>query len=122
MALSSTEAELTGICRGTSQGLGLLAIAKDLGLHWELDVQTDATAAIGICKRKSLGKLRHLATSDLWIQDKLRAKEFTLTKIDGAQNPADCLTKHLYKATLERHMLSLSLTVGWGRAASAPTI
>ena len=74
VALSSGEAELSGICRGASQGLGLLSVARDLGLHWKLDIQTDATAAIGICKRKGLGKIRHLATSDLWVQDKLRAK------------------------------------------------
>ena len=85
VALSSGEAELSGICKGASQGLGLVSIARDLSLLFSLDVQTDATAAIGICKRKGLGKIRHLATSDLWVQDRLRAKDFTLTKI--AENP-----------------------------------
>ena len=97
-------------------------LAQHLGLSWKLDVQTDATAAIGICKRKGLGKIRHLATSDLWVQDKLRSNAFTLTKISGDVNPADCLTKHLDRSTLERHMARLSLSVDWGRAASAPTV
>ena len=85
-------------------------------------MQTDATAAIGICRRKGLGKIRHLATADLWIQDKLRAQEFTLTKIAGESNPAGCLTKYVGRATLEKHLRALSIVQESGRAESAPTI
>ena len=56
VALSSGEAELSGIRKGTSQGLGLLSIARDLDMNFSLHVKTDATAAIGICRRKGLGK------------------------------------------------------------------
>ena len=91
-------------------------------MHWELEVLTDASAAIGICRRNGLGKIRHLATADLWVQDRIRRGDFTLTKIPGAENPADCLTKHLDRATLEKHMKALSLYVDWGRAQSAPVV
>ena len=51
IALSSGEAELSGICRGASLALGLQAIAKDLGIDLKVEILTDATAAIGICRR-----------------------------------------------------------------------
>ena len=78
IALSSAEAELTGIGKGAAQGLGLQTIARDLGIELNLTVATDATAAIGIARRGGLGKVRHLATADLWIQDKIRKGDFAL--------------------------------------------
>ena len=92
VALSSAEAELGGICKGASQGLGLQAIAKDLGLRWKLTIHADAAAAIGICKRRGLGKVRHLAVADLWVQDRIRKKDFYLVKVGHGQVP------HLPKA------------------------
>ena len=122
VALSSAEAELTGICKGASQGLGLQSLAADLGIHLGLTILTDATAAIGICRRRGLGKVRHLATADLWIQDRLRRKDFELVKVAGADNPADMLTKHVDKATMVKHMSKLGLRLEGGRAESAPNI
>ena len=69
VSLSSAEAELGGICGGASTGLGLVSIARDLGLNWTLHLETDASAAVGICRRRGLGKTMHLATSDLWVQE-----------------------------------------------------
>ena len=122
VALSSAEAELGGICRGTSISLGLVAVAKDLGISWDLTVKTDAVAAVGVCKRRGLGKIRHLATADLWIQERLRRGDFQLLKVQGHDNAADVLTKHVDRATLERHMAGLGLREEQGRAQSAPTL
>ena len=72
VALSSAEAELTGICKGAAQGLGMQSLVNDLGMKWSLSVATDAAAAIGICRRRGLGKIRHLATADLWVQDRIK--------------------------------------------------
>ena len=122
VALSSAEAELGGICRGASTGLGLQAIAKDLGLRWDLVVHTDASAAIGICKRRGLGKVRHLAVADLWVQDRIRKKDFEIRKIAGVDNPADLMTKNLDRPLMQKHMTKLGLVPEDGRASSAPTI
>ena len=94
VALSSGEAELGGICRGASKALGLQSVAQDLGMAFAVDVLTDATAAIGICRRKGLGKIRHLAVADLWVQERLRAGEFTLTKVASTEHRSDILTKY----------------------------
>ena len=73
IALSSGEAELIGIGQGSAQALGLQSLAADM--HWtlQLNVHSDATAAIGIAKRRGLGKIRHLHTTDLWVQERVRS-------------------------------------------------
>ena len=122
VALSSAEAELTGICRGATQGLGLQSLSADLGMPFELRVHTDSIAAIGICRRRGLGKVRHLATADLWVQDRLRKKDFALLKVLGSDNQSDILTKHVDRVLLSKHMVALGLEEETGRAASAPSI
>ena len=122
VTLSSAEAELSGICRGASTSLGLQTVAKDLGFEWTLSIQTDATAAIGICRRRGLGRIRHLATADLWVQDRLRTKDLGLSKVAGSENTSDILTKHVDKNTLSKHLLSLNLHFETGRASLAPKI
>ena len=122
VALSSAEAELTGICKGSAQGLGLQALAGDLGLTWKIRVATDAAAAVGICRRKGLGKIRHLATADLWVQDRIKKGDFELVRVPGVSNPADILTKHVDRTILDKHLLAMNLYYQTGRAASAPSI
>ena len=122
VALSSGEAELGGICCGASIGLGLQSLGRDLGLEFNLEVLTDATAAIGICRRRGLGRIRHLATADLWVQDRVRKGDFRLTKCLGADNPADMLTKHVSRDVMAKHMERVGIKSEDGRAGSAPTI
>ena len=122
VALSSAEAELTGICKGAAQGLGLQGLASDLGLKWSVTVATDAAAEIGICRRRWLGKIRHLATADLWVQDRIKKGDFQLVKVAGTVNPADILTKHVDRTILDKHLQRLNLRYEGGRAASAPNI
>ena len=56
-------------------------------------MRSDATAAIGMVNRLGLGKVRHLAVSDLWVQQVRQRHEVEFRKIDGTLNPADLLTK-----------------------------
>ena len=122
IALSSGEAELSGICRGASISLGLQSLAQDLGIPLRVHIFTDATAAIGICRRRGLGKIRHLHVSDLWVQDRLKRGDFTLSKVDGSANPADILTKHVSRELLAKHMASMGIFSEDGRAGSAPAL
>ena len=48
----------------------------------------DATAAIGVSQRIGLGKLRHLETQSLWLQEAVRDKRIGLSKVHGPVNPA----------------------------------
>eukprot|EP00975_Prorocentrum_lima_P052722 11050623-Prorocentrum_lima.AAC.1 len=50
IALSSGEAELAGIVKGSAEGMGLVSVARDLGIDTGLRVRADSSAAIGICR------------------------------------------------------------------------
>ena len=65
VALSSSEAELHGIAAGIAQGMGLQALARDLGFEAPLTLHSDATAAIGIARKSGMRKIRHLDCTDL---------------------------------------------------------
>ena len=54
----------------------------------------DSSAAIGICNRQGLGKLRHLDTHTLWIQHAVWSKRVDLRTVAGEVTPADLFTKH----------------------------
>ena len=83
-------------------------------------MHSDATAALGIARRRGLGKVRHLDVTDLWIQEKVRAKAVSLHKAEGLKNPADVLTKYVDQASMTRALDFMSLRRMDGRAAIAP--
>ena len=102
-ALSSGEAELYGVVKGASEALGMQSIAHDLGIEASIRIKTDSSAAVGICNRTGIGKVRHLATGQLWVQEKLRTGAFRLFKHPGADNPGDICTKHVPNDVLTKH-------------------
>jgi hypothetical protein len=121
VSLSSGEAEFYGVVRGSGQGLGYQALLKDLGLDVPLRVWTDSSAALGICSRQGLGKLRHLDTHTLWVQQAVRSRRLELKKVLGEENPADLLTKHsLSKERLEKLTALYDCHFKGGRAETAP--
>ena len=122
IALSSAEAELTGLVAAATHSLGMRSLAHDLGISFTIALWSDAAAAIGIARRKGLGRVRHLDVADLWIQDKLREKEFTLNKVPGVDNPADMLTKYVPAATYKKHLTAISIGPEEGRVGSAPQL
>ena len=80
IALSSGEAELCAVTRAAAEGLGLQAILEDFGHTVKVHLHSDATAAIGICRRLGLGRVRHLAVADLWLQQRVKRGELVLHK------------------------------------------
>ena len=75
LALSSGESELGALVRACTEGLGMKALLADFQRPVDIVIKSDATAAIGMARRLGLGRVRHLATSDLWIQQRLRCYE-----------------------------------------------
>ena len=69
IALSSAEAELYALLKGASQTLGLKSMAADFRDELECGLWSDASAAIAISQRSGLGKLRHIQTQFLWLQE-----------------------------------------------------
>ena len=119
IALSSGEAELSGIGAGMAQALGVQALAMDMGWVLQPRVYSDATAAIGISKRRGLGKIRHLHTCDLWVQEQTRSERVLLEKVLGTENPADIFTTYVDHAAMERALARMNCEFREGRAKSA---
>ena len=122
IALSSGEAELAAVIKGAAEGLGLKAVLSDFGVNVGLEMYSDATAAIGMVRREGLGRVRHLAVADLWIQQKVRSGDISVAKIPGVDNPSDMCTKGLDQASIQRHMSNLGLVFSTGRHALAPQL
>ena len=62
ISLSSGEAEYYGVVKAAGLALGQQSLMRDLGISARVRVWTDSSAAIGICGRSGLGKLRHVQT------------------------------------------------------------
>ena len=123
VVLSSGEAEYSAAVKGASQALGFRAILEDLGImDMNIECFCDSNAAIGIANRTGVGKVRHLAGHLLWLQEKARSKEVTISKVDGSRNPADLFTKYLDSAMFERCSAELGLLAEQGRADAAPAL
>ena len=63
--MSSGEAEYYGIVQGSSVGMGVQSVLRDLGLNVKLQVLTDSSAAKGIASQRGLGKVRHVEVSSV---------------------------------------------------------
>ena len=120
IALSSGEAELGAVMRGTAEAKGMKTLLADLDMDVDLEVMSDATAAIGITNRLGLGKVRHLAVCDLWVQQTARNREVKYLRVDGSSNPSDILTKPVPQEVMHKHLIGISVHIKGGRAASAP--
>ena len=72
IALSSGEAELYGLVKGATHGIGMKSLALDMGIQANIDIVccTDASAAKGIASRRGAGEVRHIEVNQLWIQGK----------------------------------------------------
>ena len=100
--------------------MGMQSICRDLGFDYKLRVHSDATAAIGIARRRGMGRIRHLDCADLWVQEKVRTGAVELVKVPGAQNPADAFTKHVDRGILDMALKATNMVKLTGRAKCAP--
>ena len=123
ISLSSGEAEFYGVVKASGIGLGYQALLEDLGWNVPIRVWTDSTATIGICGRSGLGKLRHIDTRALWIQQRVKDSSVELRKVRGECNPADLFTKHLPSGIKIVDLLSLLNCISSsGRPSAAPSL
>ena len=120
IALSSGEAELAAVTKAGAEALGVQSLFSDFGHSVNLEVHSDATAAIGICKRNGLGRVRHLAVADLWVQQRVKLGQLRLLKLPGKENPSDVLTKYRSRDECFALLARLGISLVPGRPQSAP--
>ena len=123
VTLSSAEAEYYGVVKAMGIAIGQQSLFKDLGVATECRVWTDSSAALGIANRSGLGKLRHLQTHTLWVQQHVRSGAVELRKVKGTVNPADLFTKHIESNGKVKELVELfGCRYADGRPAAAPLL
>ena len=95
VALSSGEAEYYAITRGSAAGMMVQSILQEIGCKTKLACLTDSSAAKGICHRRGVGRVKHLALKELWVQDRVDKGELTVKKVGTEENWGDLGTKAL---------------------------
>ena len=86
IALSSPESEFYGTLKAATEGIGMLSLLEDLGQKLKLTMKVDASAALGVIQRRGVGKIRHLQTGSLWLQEQQLRDVITFRKTPGSDN------------------------------------
>ena len=122
IALSSGEAEYYALVKGASVGLGIKALSSDLGVTYlsPINVNTDASAAIGIASRIGLGKVRHIEVNQLWLQEKVAKGVISIIKVGTDDNLADALTKAVSAESMMKHLAGIGAMICAGKYNLAP--
>ena len=115
VALSSGEAELTSLVKGSCEALGVRDMLKEMGHRSQCVVETDSSAARGTVHRSGKGRLKHLQASSLWVQEHAAAGSIKYKKISRSANGADLLTHHCAAAELHKHLQNLGVAVASGQ-------
>eukprot|EP00439_Symbiodinium_sp_Y106_P022321 s10774_g2.t1 len=69
IALSTGEAEYYGLISTASTALGEQTMMADWGVKLSVNIAMDASARISIGSRRGLGKVKHIDTCYLWVQE-----------------------------------------------------
>ena len=95
VGLSSAEAEYYALTKGASFALGVQSFLRDLGIDCSIVLYCDSSSARALALRRGIGRIRHIETRFLWLQERLALKHMTLKTVKGTSNPSDVLTKQL---------------------------
>ena len=71
----------------------LLSLAKELGFLNLIDVikmNTDSSAAKSFVNRRGLGKMKHIQSRYLWVQERVAENHLKVTTVPGAENMFAC--------------------------------
>ncbi|CAK0851674.1 unnamed protein product [Prorocentrum cordatum] len=119
IATSSGESEYYGMFKAGSRLVGMALMAKDYGLTYKAELRADASAGIGIASRRGIGKIRHLHTQALWLQQAVADKRLSVVKTKGESNPANLPTKHVDGKTMWQHLADLGFELRSGQSKLA---
>ena len=92
-SLSSAEAENFAIITGAAEALAVQALAEEMDWKMSVRVHTFLSAAMTVASRRGLGKLRHIELRYSCVEESVQDQRIAIKKINGPDNPADCLTK-----------------------------
>jgi len=109
VALSSAEAELNAMIKAGSELIGIMDMSKDYGRLLKGAMYTDSSAANGVVHRLGCGKMKHLETRQLWLQEVIEKKVMESKKIPRSENSSDALKHHWLGHEGEVHFKKMNL-------------
>jgi len=109
IALSSAEAELNALVKAISETLGVQNMMNEMQKDVKFKVLTDSSAANGIMHRLGAGKVKHLETRQLWVQQVVSTKEVIVQKVPRAENLSDALTHNWSCVDGQKHFARAGL-------------
>jgi hypothetical protein len=80
-----------------------------MGQEKKIVVKTDSSACNGIVHREGCGKVKHLETRQLWVQELVARKDVDVKKIPREFNSSDCLTHHWSAVDGAKHFHNVGL-------------
>ena len=115
IAISSGDAEFYALVATASEAVGIVAMTDDFGDKADAYLYADASAAIAVANREGLGRIRHLDTQSLWLQQALRKRRLGLGKVLVTENPSDLMTEHVDSKLLGEHVrdMGCEFLTGW---------
>ena len=88
VALFSAEAELHAMVAASAEKLGVVSLLRDMGVDAIGKVYADSSAAFGTAQRQGMGKVKHIRTQALWVQEVRATGRFSYKKVLGSRNPS----------------------------------
>ncbi len=89
---------------------------------FSLRVNADSSAAKSIASRRGCGKVRHLETRELWLQEKVARGDLEIRKVRGEENVADALTERVSRDILDRRLAAAGFERRSGRHPLSPSL
>ena len=112
VSLSTAESEFYGIVRGAASGIQLQEAFTQLRFTVQLRVLSDSSAARAMTARTGSGRVKHVEARYLWVQDRVRKKQFSVGCIDTSHNTADLGTKFHSGERLQELVRMMPIVVG----------
>ena len=121
VSLSSGEADFYCVVKANGVALVYQSLPSAISHDLPIRVWTNRAATLGICGRQGLGRLRHIETQCLRIQQRVMDRTVGLINVRGEEDPADLFMRHLTGRDRIHHLLELfRCRYVSGRAAIAP--
>ena len=120
ISLSSGESECYGIVKCAAIGLGARSMLADFGMSADVVVRTDSSCGLAVGSRRGLGRLRHVQTRYLWVQQRVQEGDLRFKEEPGDTNGSDVLTKPLDEKRMTNLLTMMGYAFRRGRTAVAP--
>ena len=91
----------------------------DFGMCADVAVRTDSSSGLAVCSRRGLGRLQHVQTRYLWVQQRVQEGDLRWKKGPGDTNVSDALTKLLDAKIMRKLLTSTGYEFKEGRTALA---